>query len=134
MVLRYGRFGPQVLAHELIGFEWYPWNACGHPDPRHIDDIWVVVYRDIGLEEVKRLYPVVKDLGKDYRYVHYGKALQYFDEMGYRLTPLCDIYKIIECGIDSAEWSKLMHERVAGFPVLFCHFHIKSHKTFFIFS
>jgi hypothetical protein len=80
MVLHYGRFGPQVLAHELIGFEWYQWNLTGHPDPRHIDDIWVVVYRDIGLEEVKKLYPVVKDLRKDYRYVHYDKVLQYFDE------------------------------------------------------
>jgi hypothetical protein len=79
MVLKYGRFGPQVLAHELIGFEWHQWNPCGHPDPRHIDDIRVVVYRDIGLEEVKRLYPVVKDLRQDYRHVHYDKALEYLD-------------------------------------------------------
>jgi hypothetical protein len=79
MVLRYGRFGPQVHAHELIGFEWYQWNPCGHPDPRHIDDIWVVVYRDIGLEEVKKLYPVVKDLRQDYRYLHYDKSLEYLD-------------------------------------------------------
>jgi hypothetical protein len=79
MVLRYGRFGPQVRAHELIGFEWYQWNACGHPDPRHIDDIWVVVYRDMDLEEVKRLYPVVQDLRQDYRYVGYDKALRYLD-------------------------------------------------------
>lgn len=79
MVLHYGRFGPQVFAYELIGFEWYQWNVSGHPDPGHIDDIWVVVYRDMGLEEVKRLYPVVKDLRQDYRYVHYDKALQYLD-------------------------------------------------------
>jgi hypothetical protein len=79
MVLHYGRFGPQVLAHELIGFEWYQWNLTGHHDPRHIDDIWVVVYRNMGFEEVKRLYPVVKDLRQDYRYVRYDKALQYLD-------------------------------------------------------
>ena len=79
MVLHYGRFGPQVLAHELIGFEWYQWNRTGHPDPRHIDDIWVVVYRDMDLEEVKKLYPVVKDLRQDYRYVVYDKALHYLD-------------------------------------------------------
>ena len=79
MVLHYGLFGPQVLAHELIGFEWHQWNSCGHPDPRHIDDIRVVVYRDIGLEEVKKLYPVVEDLRQDYRYVHYDKAVEYLD-------------------------------------------------------
>lgn len=79
LVFHYSCFGPQVLAHELIGFEWYQWNPSGHPDPRHIDDIWVVVYRNMGFEEVKRLYPVVKDLRQDYRYVRYDKALQYLD-------------------------------------------------------
>ena len=79
MVLGYGWFGPQVLAYEFIGFEWYQWNPAGHPDPRHIDDIWVVVHRGIGLEELKKLYPVVKGLKQDYRYVHYDKALQYLD-------------------------------------------------------
>lgn len=79
MILSYSCFGPQALAYELIGFQWYQWNPCGHPDPKHIDTIWVVVYKDISIEEVKKLYPVVEDLRQDYRYVNYDEAMQYLD-------------------------------------------------------
>jgi hypothetical protein len=79
MILRYDAFGPQAFAHELLGMEWYQWNTSGSPNPRQIDPIKVVVYRDINLEEVKQLYPVVKELEQDYRYLSDRGALEYLE-------------------------------------------------------
>jgi hypothetical protein len=74
LVLRYQDFGPQVVAHEWLGMEWYQWNSHGSDDPNEEDDIRVVIYRDVPLDEVKKIYPVV--VGKqDYRYLEYGAAL-----------------------------------------------------------
>jgi hypothetical protein len=57
MVLHYGRFGPQVFACELIGFEWYQWNASGHPDPGHIDDIRLSRYKATDCQELRPIIP-----------------------------------------------------------------------------
>ena len=79
LVLSYDELGPQVAAHELIGYEWYQWNSHGDPDPKKFDDVKVVVYRNISLEEVKGMYPVV--VGKqDYRYLNYEAAINYLNE------------------------------------------------------
>jgi hypothetical protein len=80
IIFQYSDFGPQVLAHELIGFEWYQWERDGHPDPNYVYDIKVVVYKDIRLEEVKKIYPVIKAKQQDYRYVEYKEALEYLDK------------------------------------------------------
>jgi hypothetical protein len=80
MVLGYGDFGPQVFAHELLGMEWYQWNLTGSPDPEQIDPIQVVVYKDMELDQVKQLYPVVKELKQAYRYVSCREALEYLDK------------------------------------------------------
>lgn len=42
-ILPYAAFGPQVAAHELIGMEWWQWQAVGGDEDREYP-IQVVVY------------------------------------------------------------------------------------------
>ena len=79
VVLPYHELGPQVAVHELIGYEWYQWNNHGDSDPNKDDDVKVVVYRNIPLEKVKEMYPVI--VGKqDYRYLDYEAAISYLNK------------------------------------------------------
>jgi hypothetical protein len=79
VVLSYHELGPQVAVHDLIGFEWYQWNNHGGSDPNKEDDVRVVVYRNITLDKVKEMYPVI--VGKqDYRYLNYEAAISYLNE------------------------------------------------------
>ena len=79
IVLSYSELGPQVLVYELIGYEWYQWNNHGDSDPNTMDDVKVVIYRNIPLEKVKEIYPVIK--GKqDYRYLDYETAVDYINK------------------------------------------------------
>jgi hypothetical protein len=78
-VLSYHELGPQVAVHGLIGYEWYQWNNHGDSDPNKDDDVKVVVYRNIPLEKVKEMYPVI--VGKqDYRYLDYEAAINYLNK------------------------------------------------------
>jgi hypothetical protein len=80
VVLSYYELGPQVAVHELIGYEWYQWNSHGDSDPNKFDDVKVVIYRNIPLEKVKEMYPVI--VGKqDYRYLDYEAAINYLNKM-----------------------------------------------------
>ncbi|MFX0202760.1 MAG: hypothetical protein ACFFCW_42190 [Candidatus Hodarchaeota archaeon] len=79
IVLSYSDFGPQILAHELVGYEWYQWDSHGDSDPHTKYNVRVIVYKNIALKEVKKLYPVNKDKKQDYRYVEYNEALKYFN-------------------------------------------------------
>jgi len=74
LILKYQDFGPQVVSYKLLGMEWYQWNSQGPDDPNANDDVKVVVYRNVPLEEVKKLYPVVIGT-QDYRYLEYKVAL-----------------------------------------------------------
>ena len=79
LVLPYHELGPQVAVHGLIGYEWYQWNSHGDSDPNKDDDVKVVVYRNIPLEKVKEMYPVI--VGKqDYRYLDYEAAINYLNK------------------------------------------------------
>jgi hypothetical protein len=79
VVLSYQELGPQVAVYELIGFEWYQWNNHGGSDPNEVDDVKVVVYRNVSLDKVKEMYPVV--VGKqDYRYLDYETAIEYLNK------------------------------------------------------
>jgi hypothetical protein len=80
VVLDYHELGPQVLIHELVGYEWYQWNNHGGSDPKSFDDVKVVVFRDIGLDEVMRMHPVEKEQLADYRYLEYQKAIDFLSE------------------------------------------------------
>ncbi len=79
VVLQYSEFGPQVIASEVIGMQWWQWQEHGDSRPRDYD-VQVVVYRNTNLEEVKLIYPVIPEQSKDYRYLEYGAALRYLDE------------------------------------------------------
>lgn len=90
IVLRYDDFGPQVMSHEQIGMAWYQWNSQGPDDPNASDDVKVVVYRNISVDEVKRMYPVIKEK-QDYRYLEYQSALSLLKQ--YEQDPFWSNYK-----------------------------------------
>jgi hypothetical protein len=85
VVFRYADFGPQVIAYELIGFNWYQWDCSGCGDLRKQHDIRIVVYRNINLSKVKELYPIV--IGEtDYRYVEYNESVNFLNGKIVELT------------------------------------------------
>jgi hypothetical protein len=91
-VLPYEAFGPQVVAHELIGMEWWQWDSHGDSEPRKYP-IKVVVYWNQSLEETKKRYPVVREKEQDYRYVEYETAKRHLAEKAKDLS---------QAGLDSA--------------------------------
>ena len=79
LVFRYSDFGPQVIASEIIGMEWWQWQSHGESRPTKYD-IKVVVYNKIDIADVKKLYPVIEKQNQDYRYLEKSTALEYLDE------------------------------------------------------
>ena len=78
LVLAYADFGPQALAGELLGTEWWQWEGGGSWEIDDAFDVRVVVYRGMTLAAVKAEYPTV--VGKaDYRYASYDEAVAYLD-------------------------------------------------------
>jgi len=80
LVLDYQDFGPQVIAHQILGMEWWLWESYGDSNPETKYPISVVVYRGISLKAVKKLYPVDPDKFKDYRYVLLCVSLEYLEQ------------------------------------------------------
>jgi len=78
-VLPYSAFGPQVIAHELIGMEWWQWDNHGDSRPREYP-IKVVVYWDQTLEETQKRFPVEREKEKDFRYVEYAPAVKHMEK------------------------------------------------------
>lgn len=76
IILNYSDFGPQIIASEIIGMEWWQWQSHGESRPT-TTDIKVVVYKDILLKEVETIYPLNPKKRKDYRYLEYKKALDF---------------------------------------------------------
>jgi hypothetical protein len=103
IVLKYQDFGPQIMSHELIGMEWYQWNSQGPDDPNARDDVKVVVYRNLPLDEVKKRYPVVEQK-QDYRYLGYQAALNLLNK--YEANPFWNEYP------DTKEKMKQTREKV----------------------
>ena len=80
IVLEYNDFIAEQLAEELIGAHyWQWWESSIHSRPIKFD-IKIVVYRNIRLDKIKELFPVNEKAEKDYRYVHYDKAIKWFDK------------------------------------------------------
>ncbi|HRI10421.1 MAG TPA: hypothetical protein PKW35_21525 [Nannocystaceae bacterium] len=78
LVLAYDAFGPQAMAGELLGPEWWQWEPGGSWESGDRFDVRVVVYRDRSADEVAAAYPSVA--GKaDYRYVTHADALAHLD-------------------------------------------------------
>jgi len=79
IIFNYSDFGPQSRAYKLIGMEWWSWG--NHGDSRFkVYDIRVVVYKDISLDKVKKLYPTIKKKKQDYRYLKYADAIKYLNK------------------------------------------------------
>lgn len=79
IVLDYEDFGPQAIANEVIGSEWWQWQSHGDSRPAEYD-IKVIVYRYVDFDNVKKQYPVDPEQKKDFRYLEYKNALSYLDE------------------------------------------------------
>lgn len=92
-VFDYNDFGPQVLAYETIGFQWYQWNSSGDSDPKKIDTIKVVVYWHEPLDGIKEKYPVDYKRNKDYRYLPFESAIKYLD---YAIVEIPDAKYLVE--------------------------------------
>lgn len=82
IVLNYSDFGPQVMSWEIIGFDWWQWVGCLCLEPGDMNeyDVKVVVYRDILLRQVEKIYPALENEGQDFRYLPYTKAIRYLNE------------------------------------------------------
>lgn len=80
LILDYEDFGPQAMAWETIGMEWWQWDSHGDDDPDTRYPIHVAVYRDITLDEVKILFPVDRGREQDFRYLHYDEAVKYLEK------------------------------------------------------
>ena len=80
LVLDYQELGPSSATYEIVGNGWYQWNNHGDSDPRKFDDIKVVVYRNVSLDEVKKTYPVDKGKLMDYRYLAYETAMDFLSK------------------------------------------------------
>jgi len=81
LVFDYMDFGPQVAAEEVIGVSWRQWQSHGdHDMDTGVEPVRVVVYRDVPLSQVKKIYPVIKEEGQDYRYLSYSKAMAYLNK------------------------------------------------------
>ena len=91
LVLTYEDFGPQVAAHELLGMQWWQWEAHGDSDPTTSCPIKVVVYRGIPLSDAQRRHPTSEADLRDYRYVEYSMALQYLEGLTQEEVPFVDV-------------------------------------------
>ena len=79
-IFDYEDFGPQAMAWEKLGMQWWQWDNHGDSDPASKCDIKVVVYQGIPLEHIKKMFPVNKSKKKDFRYFEYYDAIKYLDE------------------------------------------------------
>jgi len=78
IVLNYEDFGPQVIANEVIGMQWWQWDNFGDSQEKSYD-IKVVVYNNIDLTAVSATFPVDQANEKDYRYLDYQNAVIYLN-------------------------------------------------------
>ena len=79
-IFNYSDFGPQIIAHEVIGMEWWQWDNFGNPSPGYEYEIKVVVFKDIALKKIMEMYPVNKSKQQDFRYLKYETAIGYLNE------------------------------------------------------
>lgn len=78
-ILIYNDFGPQAMAHELIGMDWWQWSEPGGFEPNDTFNIQVVVYCDGSLLDIELRFPVDKTTQKDYRYITKNDAIDYLN-------------------------------------------------------
>ena len=81
LILSYDDLGPQVLAHDLIGFQWWQWDNHGNSNPKTKYDIRVIIFKGISLETVKNQYPINQNRKVDFRYISYNESIKYLDRI-----------------------------------------------------
>lgn len=74
---KYSDFGPQAMAHELLGMNWWQWSEPGGFQPNETFDVKVVVYCAGQRSDIEKRFPVDKATHKDYRYVIKNDAIGY---------------------------------------------------------
>jgi hypothetical protein len=79
-VFDYEDFGPQSMAWEKIGMQWWQWDNHGDSASDYKYDVKVIVYRNIPLERIKALFPVDKSNKKDFRYFEYHDSIYYLNK------------------------------------------------------
>ena len=107
VVLSYSDFGPQVVAVDLLGPEWNPWDA--HGDQLDPDvPIVVVVFDGISLEEARRQYPTVEGQS-DFRWIPKRQAVEWLHArlLELRDDPGCGMAEIAAC-LDRT-WKKIQN-------------------------
>ena len=79
VILDYEDFGPQAMAHSLIGMQWWQWQDHGSPNAGTLYDIKVIVHPDSLTKDVKKDFPIAPIQHLDYRYVTFKNAQSYLD-------------------------------------------------------
>ncbi|HUS68022.1 MAG TPA: hypothetical protein VMZ28_25995 [Kofleriaceae bacterium] len=78
VVLDYDDFGPQALAHELLGLECYSFADCCCSEPGDAFDVRVVVHDGASEAAARTRYPIGPDSG-DYRIIDAAAARAFLD-------------------------------------------------------
>jgi hypothetical protein len=92
---KYEDFGPQALAGQLLGAEWYVFSDCACFEPGDRFDIRVVVYGGgMSAAAVRRRYPSGPALG-DYRVVRATEAIAFVREQLRDLESWADEDRIV---------------------------------------
>lgn len=79
LVLEYGDFGPQVMAWETLGGQWWQWDMNAQSEPILEHSIHVVVYDDAPISQVQERFPVNKLKQQDFRYLDARTAIRYLN-------------------------------------------------------
>lgn len=85
-LMKYHDFGPQSVAGDLLGKDWYRWDYAGYASPDYKPDIDVAIYRNIPLEAAQQRYPVLQGK-RDVRYVEYQRAVDFLRDHIRRIDP-----------------------------------------------
>jgi len=80
VIFDYADFGPQAMAYELIGNEWWQWLPQGSGDTSEVYPINVVVHTSPDGQDAKAKFPVSEAAKKDYRYVSYADSLVFLNK------------------------------------------------------
>lgn len=78
VVFEYADFGPQPMAYPILGSKNLQWEP-EVPILIGQGKVYVVVYKGIPVEAVKKSFPSDRSRNLDFRYLQYGEALNYLD-------------------------------------------------------
>jgi hypothetical protein len=94
LVFEYVDFGPQVMAWETLGGQWWQWDTDAHSEPIHAQAIHVVVYHETPIKQIKDRFPVIKEKQQDYRYLEALESLRYLNRHIAELDTLADSWSL----------------------------------------